>query len=74
MPDFFDKGDDFNIEWESSDPEMFDVVEVVTGVEGRYGAKVSWISAAGNRALRLTVTVTNFGEEFSWSCQVYTRG
>ena len=67
----FDRGDDFNVEWESSNPSVFDVVEVVMGVEGRFGANAFW---HGEGTATLTVTVTNNGEDYEWSCTVFGRG
>jgi len=70
MPDFFDKGDDFSVSWESSNTDVIEVVEVPMGRDDMYGGKITKIGAG---QATLTVTVKNFGTEHVWSCLVYSR-
>jgi len=67
-PPAFDRADDFSVEFESSNPDVFDVFEVPMGQEGRYGFEAKWIGT-GNGTLR--VIVTNNGIRTEWSTRVY---
>jgi len=65
----FDVADDFNIEYISTNTEVFEVTEVITGQAGRYGFRATRIGR-GNGTLR--IVITNNGKELVWSTIVYS--
>ena len=69
-PPGFDRADDFNIEFISTNTDVIEVTEVITGQTGLYGFRVSRISA-GNARVR--IVVVNNGVELEWSRPVHVR-
>jgi len=67
----FDRGDDFNIDFISTNPDVVEVTEVITGQTGLYGFRVSRIGP-GNARVR--IVITNNGEEREmWTRPVHVR-
>ena len=70
-PPGFDRGDDFNIDFISTNPDVVEVTEVITGQTGLYGFRVSRIGP-GNARVR--IVITNNGEEREmWTRPVHVR-
>jgi len=71
-PPGFDRADDFNIELISTNPEVFEVSEVITGQAGLYGFRATRINSGEARVARLRIVITNNGVETTWETRVHT--
>ena len=69
-PPGFDRADDFNIDFISTNEDVIEVNEVITGQTGLYGFRVSRVGA-GNARVR--IVVVNNGVELEWSRPVHVR-
>jgi hypothetical protein len=65
----FDRADDFSITLESSDPDVFEVTEILTAQADIYGFQATW-TGRGRGTLR--VIVINNGIEIEWSVRVHS--
>jgi len=66
----FDRADDFKIELISTNTDVFEVTEVITGQAGLYGLRATRV-AVGDARLR--IVVVNNGVELEWSTRVHAR-
>ena len=67
-PPGFDRADDFNIELISTNEEVFEVTEVITGQTGLYGFRATRV---GSGVGTLRIVVVNNGIELVWSTRVH---